>query len=83
MSSHGGVQDLEFDGVVGVLPRPYSFSDNRFSFGMLLWRSVKLQIRDGAASAKEVTCPLSLGWPLRWCRGRLTSFFLGVFLQNP
>ena len=49
--SRGGVPDLEFDGVSGVLPRSDSFNDNGFTFGELPWRSAKLHISDGAASS--------------------------------
>ncbi|KAE8784012.1 40S ribosomal protein S27 [Hordeum vulgare] len=31
--SHGGILDLEFDDVSGVLPRSYSFNDNGLMFG--------------------------------------------------
>ena len=54
--SCGGVPDLEFDDVFGVLPRSNSFNGNGFDFGAPPWRSAKLFISDGAASssAEEV-----------------------------
>ena len=48
--SRGGVPDLEFDGVSGVLPRSDSFNGKGFTFGEPPWRSAKLHISDGAAS---------------------------------
>ncbi|KAE8808229.1 26S protease regulatory subunit 6B-like protein [Hordeum vulgare] len=51
--SRGGVPDLEFDGVSGVLPRSDSFSDKGFTFGESPWRSAKLHIGDGAASSSD------------------------------
>ncbi|KAI4979924.1 hypothetical protein ZWY2020_016677 [Hordeum vulgare] len=47
-----GVSDLEFDGVSGdMLPRSDYFNGNGFASRKLLWRSVKPQISDGAASS--------------------------------
>ena len=72
---HAGVSVLKFDGVSGdMLPRPDSFNGYGFAFGKLLWRSVKLQISDGAASnlGEEVICLFTLWWPLRWCRRKGT-----------
>ena len=63
-----GMSDLEFDGVYGdMLTRSDSFNGNGFASGKLLWRSVKLQISDGAASSsgEEVICLLPLWCPLR------------------
>ena len=70
--SRGGMPDLEFDGVSGVLPRSDSFNDNSFTFGEPPWRSTKLHISDGAASSsgEEVICLFFLWWLLRWCRRR-------------
>ena len=51
--SRGGVSDLEFDGMSGVLPRSDSFNDNGFTFGEPPWRSAKLHISDGAASSSD------------------------------
>ena len=62
--SRAGMPVLEFDGVSGdTLPRSDYFNGNGFAFGKLLWRSVKLQISDGAASSsgEKVICLLSLG----------------------
>ena len=64
---HAGVSDLEFDGMSGdMLPWYDSFNGNVFASGKLLWRSVKLQISDGAASSlgEEVICLLFLWWTL-------------------
>ena len=52
VSSRGGVPDLEFDGVSGVLPRSDSFNDKGFIFCEPLWRSAKLHIV--SSSGKEV-----------------------------
>jgi hypothetical protein len=49
--SRGGVPDLEFDGMSGVLPRSDSFNGNGFTFGEPPWRSAKLHISNGAASS--------------------------------
>ncbi|KAE8782407.1 Pentatricopeptide repeat-containing protein [Hordeum vulgare] len=59
--SHGGVPDLEFNGVSGVLSRSDSFSDKSFTFGEPPWMSAKVHISDGAAlsSGEE---PTSLQW---------------------
>jgi hypothetical protein len=46
--SHGGVPDLEFDGLSVVLPRSDSFNGNGFIFNESPWRSTKLHINDGA-----------------------------------
>ena len=61
--SRAGVSVLEFDGVSGDrLPRSDSFNGNGFASSKLLWRSVKLQINDEAASSsgEEVICLLFL-----------------------
>ena len=70
--SRGGVPDLKFDGVSGVLLRSDSFNDNGFSFGEPPWRSAKLHISDGAASrsGEEVIRHSFLRWLLWWCGGR-------------
>ena len=62
--SRGGVPDLEFDGVSGVLPWSDSFIDNSFTFGEAPWRSSKLHISDEAVSSsgKEVICHFFCGW---------------------
>ena len=52
--SRGGVPDLEFDGVSGVLPRSASFNGKGFAFDEPPWRSAKLHISDGAASSSGV-----------------------------
>ena len=64
--SRGGVPDLEFDGVSGVLPRSDSFNVNGFTFGEPPWRSAKLHISDGAAlnSGEEVIRHSFLRWLL-------------------
>ena len=65
--SRGGVPDLEFDGVSGVLPRSDSFNGNGFAFiGKPPWRSAKLHISDGAASSsgEEVIHHSILWWLL-------------------
>ena len=49
--SRGGVPDLEFDGVSGVLPWSDSFNGKGFTFGEPPWRFAKLHISDGAASS--------------------------------
>ena len=49
--SRGGVSDLEFDGVSGVLPRSDSFNGKGFTFREPPWMSAKLHIRDGAAAS--------------------------------
>ncbi|KAE8790866.1 Pentatricopeptide repeat-containing protein [Hordeum vulgare] len=49
--SRGGMSDLEFDGVSGVLPRSDSFNDKGFTFGEPPWKSAKLHISDGASSS--------------------------------
>ena len=49
--SRGGVPDLEFDGVSGVLPRSDSFNGKGFTFGEPPWRTAKLHISDGSASS--------------------------------
>ncbi|XBJ12547.1 hypothetical protein VPH35_017055 [Triticum aestivum] len=51
--SRGGVPDLEFDGVSGVLPRSDSFNGKGFTFGEPPWRSAKLLISDGAVSSSD------------------------------
>jgi hypothetical protein len=48
--SRGGVQDLEFDDVSGVLPQSDSFNGKGFTFGEPPRRSSKLHISDVAAS---------------------------------
>ena len=80
--SRGGVSDVEFDGVSGVLPRPDSFNGKGFTFGEPPWRSVKLHISDGAASSsgEEVICHSFLWWLLRWCRRQVTD--VGVKLRD-
>ena len=67
--SHGGVSDLEFDDVSGVLPRCDSFNDNGFTSGEPRSRSAKLHISDGAASSsgEEVIRHSFLQWLLWWC----------------
>ena len=56
---------LEFDDVSGVMRRSDSFNVNGFDFGEILWRSIKLQLGDGAASSSDenVICLLFRGWP--------------------
>ena len=44
---------LEFDDVSGVMRRSDSFNVNGFDFGEILWRSIKLQLSDGAASSSD------------------------------
>jgi hypothetical protein len=60
---HTRLQNLEFDGVSGVLPRSDSFNRNGSTFGRLPWRFAKLLDSDGAASSsgEEVICVLFLG----------------------
>ena len=61
--SRAGMSVLEFDGVSGdMLLRYDSFNDNGFASDKLLWRYVKLQMSDGAASSsgEEVICLSSL-----------------------
>jgi hypothetical protein len=73
---HAGVSVLKFDGVSrDTLPRSDSFNGNGFASDKLLWRSVKLQISDGAASSldEEVICLLPLWWQLRWCQRKGTD----------
>ena len=67
--SRGGVPDLEFDGVSGVLPRSDSFNGKGFTFGEPPWRSVKLHISNGAASSsgQEVLRHSFLRWLLWRC----------------
>ena len=64
--SRGGVPDLEFDGVSGVLPWSDSFNNNDFTFGEPPWRSTKLHISDGikSNSGEEVIHYSFLRWPL-------------------
>ena len=73
--SRGGVPDLEFDGVPGVLPRSDSFNGNGFTFGEPPWRSAKLHISDGAASSSgvKVICHCFLWWLLWWYRRPMTG----------
>jgi hypothetical protein len=73
-----GVSNLELYGMSRVLPRSDSFNGNGFAFGKLLWRSVKLQISDGAASTsgEELICPLFLRWLLLWCQGKGRCWYL-------
>ena len=73
--SRGGLLDLEFDGVSGVLPRSDSFNGKGFTFGEPSWRSVKLHISDGAASSsgEEVIRHSFLRWLLWWCRRQVTG----------
>ena len=80
--SHGGVLDLEFDGVSGVLPRSDSVNGKGFTFGEPPWRFGKLHISDGAASSSgEVVIRHSfLWWLLWWCRRQVTS--VGVKLRD-
>ena len=46
-----------------MFPRSYSFNDNGFALGKLLWRFVVLLISDGvvSSSGEEVICLLFLG----------------------
>ena len=62
--SLGGVSDLEFNGVSGMLPRSDSFNGMGFTFGEPSWRSAKLHISDGAASSsgEEVIHHSFLQW---------------------
>ena len=80
--SRGGLPDLEFDGVSGVLPLSDSFNGNGFTFGEPPWRSAKLNISDGAASSsgEEVIRHSFLRWLLRWCRRQVTD--VGVKLRD-
>ena len=73
--SRGGVPDLKFDGMSGVLPRSDSFNGNGFTFGEPTWRSAKLHINDGAASSsgEEVIRHSFLRWLLWWCRRQVTG----------
>ena len=80
--SRGGVPDLEFNGMSGVLPRSNSFNGKGFTCGEPPWRSTKLHISDGAASSscEEVICHSFLRWLLWWCRMQLTG--VGVNLRD-
>ena len=80
--SRGGVLDLEFDGVSGVLPRSDSFNGDGFTFGEPPWRSAKLHISDGAASSsgEEVIRYSFLRWLLWWCWRQVTG--VGVKLRD-
>ena len=80
--SRGGVPDLEFVGVFGVLPRSDSFNGKRFTFGEPPWRSAKLHISDGAASSsgQEVIRHSFLRRLLWWCRRQVTG--VGVKLRD-
>ena len=80
--SRGGVPDLEFDGMSGLLPRSDSFNDMGFIFGEPPWRSAKLHISDGAASSsgEEVIRHSFLRWPPWWCRRQTTG--VGVKLRD-
>ena len=80
--SRGGVSDLEFDGVSGVLPRSDSFNGKGFTFGEPPWRSAKLHISDGAASNsdEEVIHHSFLRWLLSWCQREVMG--VGVKLRN-
>ena len=80
--SRGGVPDLEFDGVSGVLPRSDSFNGKGFTFGEPPWRSAKLHISDGAASSsgEEVIRHSFLRWLLSWCRRQVMG--VGVKLRD-
>lgn len=65
--SRGGVTDLEFDDVSGVLSRSDSFNDKGFTFGEPTWRSAKLHISDGAVSSSgEKVIRHSFIWWLLW-----------------
>ena len=85
--SRAGVSVLRFDGFSrDMLSRSDCFNGNGFASGKLLWRSVKLQISDGAASSsgEEVICLPSLWWSLRWCRRRwigvgCLQLYIGLF----
>lgn len=80
--SRGGVLDLEFDDVSGVLPRSDSFNGKDFTFDEPPWRSVKLHISDGAVSSsgEEVIRHSFLRWLLSWCRRQVTG--VGVKLRD-
>ena len=80
--SRGGVPDLEFDGVFGVLPRSDSFNGKGFTFGEPPWRFAKLHISDGAASSsgEEVIHHSFLQWLLSWCRRQVMG--VGVKLRD-
>ena len=80
--SRGGVPDLEFDDVSGVLPRSDSFNGKGFTFGEPPWRSAKLHISDGVAlsSDEEVIGHPFLRWLLWWCRRQVTG--VGVKLRD-
>ena len=80
--SCGGVPDLEFDCVSGVLPRSDSFNGKGFTFGEPPWRSATLHISDGAASSsrEEVIRHSFLRWLLWWCRRQVTG--VGVKLRD-
>ena len=68
--SCGGVPDLEFDDMSGVLPQSDSFNDKGFTFGEPPWRSAKLHISDGVASSsgEEVIRHSFIRWLLWWSR---------------
>ena len=80
--SRGGVPDLKFDGVSGVLPRSDSFNGKGFTFSEPPWRSAKLHINDGAAPSlgEEVIRHSFLRWLLWWCRRQLID--VGVKLRD-
>ena len=71
-SSRGGVPELKFDVVSGVLPRSDSFNDNDFGFVEPPWMSAKLHISDGAASSsdEEVSVIFSFGCCCGGARGK-------------
>ena len=79
--SYGGMLDLEFDDVSGVLPWSDSFNGKGFTFGEPPWRSAKLHISDGAASSsgEEVIHHSFLRWLLSWCRRQVMG--VGVKLR--
>jgi hypothetical protein len=63
----------------------YSFNDNGFASGKLLWRSEKLLISDGAASSSGVVviCLPSLWRSLWWCRRKMIDAgFLHRFILS-
>ena len=80
--SCGGVPDLEFDGVSGVLPQSDLFNGKGFTFGGPPCMSAKLHINDGATSSpgEEVIHHSFLQWLLWWCRRQVTN--VGVKLRD-
>ena len=79
--SRGGVPDLEFDGVSGVLPRSDSFNGNGFTSRELpLIKSAVLSNGAVSSSGEEVIHHSFLRWLLSWCRRQVTG--VGVKLRD-